>query len=445
MMAGFLEDTPAARRERDREIVVRLIFVVYWLLIFEGALRKWVFPDLSDYIFFDRDPFVLAIYFLAFRSRLFARSILLYWGLGIGLLVIPVMMFHLIADDLNPVVLAYGWRNYFYFMPLAFVMWEVLGADDLRRLIRQNAWVALPMAVLVYIQYVSPVDAYVNRSLGTGGYIFQIIAGVVRTTGTFTFTAGFSLYAASLFAMLLAAWLRSDIAQALGPRLRAAASFATLAMVALAGSRTVIALVLLILIAAVAAPLLVRGGAQRVRMLLIPLSLGLVGVVLAATLFAGALNNLSVRETSAVDSEGSTVGRAFSSLYMFTDYIDETPLLGYGIGFGTNGGVAADNGSITGFRLAEDEWSRIYLELGPLYALAYVALRLALVLTLVRGAVRVATRTGDPLPLLLLGFIGTVLVNGQMTLQGTINGYGWVFLGLTLAAIRAGEPAPRAP
>ena len=48
----------------------RLIWLYFWLLMFEGALRKWV-PPLSAPLLVVRDPLVLLIYFHAVRCRRF--------------------------------------------------------------------------------------------------------------------------------------------------------------------------------------------------------------------------------------------------------------------------------------------------------------------------------------------------------------------------------------
>ncbi|MBC7881424.1 MAG: hypothetical protein H7Y37_08820, partial [Anaerolineae bacterium] len=48
-------------------IIKRLIWISFWLLIFEGALRKWAIPQLSTPLLLVRDPFVLLAYFLAYR------------------------------------------------------------------------------------------------------------------------------------------------------------------------------------------------------------------------------------------------------------------------------------------------------------------------------------------------------------------------------------------
>src|SRR5947209_16684365 len=59
----------------DRSKTIRHIRALIWLylilLIFEGALRKWVVPQLSNPLLIVRDPVVLVIYFLAARARVF--------------------------------------------------------------------------------------------------------------------------------------------------------------------------------------------------------------------------------------------------------------------------------------------------------------------------------------------------------------------------------------
>src|SRR5580700_3777997 len=64
-------------REKSRRQIVMLVTLVYLLLIFEGALRKWVLTSFGAALFFIRDPFVLAVYWLAFRHAMIPRHNLL--------------------------------------------------------------------------------------------------------------------------------------------------------------------------------------------------------------------------------------------------------------------------------------------------------------------------------------------------------------------------------
>jgi hypothetical protein len=45
-------------------------------------------------------------------------------------------------------------------------------------------------------------------------------------------------------------------------------------------------------------------------------------------------------------------------------------------------------------------------------------------------------RNHDALALMLLCFVGDLILMGQVTEQGTVNGYTWIFLGVTLAAAK---------
>jgi hypothetical protein len=62
----------ASRRGEDTAPYLRwLIWTYFWLLIFEGALRKWALPSLANPLLVIRDPVLLAIYGLAFARQIF--------------------------------------------------------------------------------------------------------------------------------------------------------------------------------------------------------------------------------------------------------------------------------------------------------------------------------------------------------------------------------------
>jgi len=50
--------------------------------------------------------------------------------------------------------------------------------------------------------------------------------------------------------------------------------------------------------------------------------------------------------------------------------------------------------------------------------------------------VRATRRSGDPLPMMLFAYAGYVILIGQITGNGSINFYGWLFTGVCLAACR---------
>src|SRR5207237_9162857 len=110
---------------------------------------------------------------------------------------------------------------------------------------------------------------------------------------------------------------------------------------------------------------------------------------------------------------------------------DKFPLFGYGIGIGTNVGGRILIGR-PAFLLAENEWSWVLAESGPILGLAFLVWRTLLTFKL--GWLSfIALRRGALLPILLFssGFI--VLLSGQLG-QPTTLGFAVILNGLCLAA-----------
>ena len=56
----------------DYTFIKKLIWAYFLLLLFEGALRKWFLPGLSQGLLIIRDPIVIWIYFLAYQKNISA-------------------------------------------------------------------------------------------------------------------------------------------------------------------------------------------------------------------------------------------------------------------------------------------------------------------------------------------------------------------------------------
>ena len=69
---------------------------------------------------------------------------------------------------------------------------------DYRAAMRVAVWMpAVCMAPLVVLQHFSPPGARINSQVDSDeDDVFVVIAGVVRTTGTFSFTAGYTTFLA---------------------------------------------------------------------------------------------------------------------------------------------------------------------------------------------------------------------------------------------------------
>jgi hypothetical protein len=144
----------------------------------------------------------------------------------------------------------------------------------------------------------------------------------------------------------------------------------------------------------------------------------------------------SAEEQSVV---GGLVERTIKSFTEGLTVMHRVPLGGYGLGIGTSGGASFLTGRAT-FLLAENEWSRILLESGPVLGLAFLIWRSAVVIQIFRFAIR-QVRAGNTLPLLLWSAGVFVFLEGPFG-QPTTLGFAVVFMGLALAAQSKTQTGP---
>src|SRR5947209_20481121 len=66
--------------EKAKHRVRQLIWLYLWLLLIEGALRKWALPRFSNPLLLIRDPVMLGIYFYAIKAQVFPRN---FWAVSL--------------------------------------------------------------------------------------------------------------------------------------------------------------------------------------------------------------------------------------------------------------------------------------------------------------------------------------------------------------------------
>jgi len=425
--------------EYDRRRLVLLIELYVILLIFEGALRKWFLPSLSDPLLLVRDPVAVVICVLGYRSKnlvfdgyLRALFLLLAGFVAIGAL----QLINGIGG--SPFVIAYGLRTYLLHLPVAFVMARVLNSTDIRRILMMFLWAALPMAVLMAVQFESSPHAWVN--LGVAGHRGQIFAapGHIRPAGTFSFVNG----PMGFFTIALAALIASAVdLRGVSWLLRIAGWVAVSLAAAVSGSRSFLAAVAGVVLVGVAG--WARGRSTR-------LGRGLVASALTALVAVNVLGSFdTVREgAEVIQSRLDQWGNGGLARRLMYDYntvewaIVDSPMLGVGLGAGTNAAAALQG--TKSFRWGEGEWPRVIFEVGPILGLLYLIWRVWITLAVGRAALRVCG-SGVLLPLLLWGACASSLLSGQWG-QTSIQGFGVFTLGLTLAAGRTAlQHRPRLP
>lgn len=450
----------SAAAERGRQQVVALVFLIYLLVIFEGSLRKWVLPQFNQYVFFIRDPVLIVAYAIAMRHGLWPRGQALFtaslWLAGAGLLLAAVQAATDPHSDLRLILGVYGWRAYFLYVPLAFLVGAVFRPADVLRLCKLTLLLAVPIAVLVTAQFFSSPGAAIN--VGNAAEEELQFRGLAQTgertrpMGPFSSGAGQQQFTATACAIALAFFIAPRRIRQPSFVLLALGAGGVLTAAALSGSRGTVLQCGLSLLFALGLAVLGRGGAVKGRALLWPVALVLAALLLGPLLLTEGFAAFTERwlVADAAERKGfewGVFGRAFFGLIDFVRLMGDVPLLGYGLGYGGNASITL-GASIDGVKpgwLAETDFARHMVDLGPLFGMGYIVFRLVLAAWLTVRVWRATRRSSDPLPMLLLSYVAYVVVMGQITAQGAINLYGWLFAGLLIAACRHATEHTRQP
>src|SRR5271156_1254022 len=96
-----------------------LVWIYLGLLIFEGALRKWIVPSLDTPLLIVRDPLVILIYFLALQQRLSFNNA--FFLPNLALAVVTAITATIFGWG-NILVTVYGLRTDYLQIPLIFLI-----------------------------------------------------------------------------------------------------------------------------------------------------------------------------------------------------------------------------------------------------------------------------------------------------------------------------------
>ena len=438
-----------ASAERARKLVVRLVLLIYLLAIFEGSIRKWLLPQFSQYIYFIRDPFLLLAYVVATQHGLWPRQSLWFKLVvamcGLGFLLALLQSAIGGPSETRLILSVHGYRSYFLYVPLAFLVGAQFRANDLKRLYQLTLWLAIPIAVLVTLQFFSPPNSPINVGSSSDENLqfrgLTTTAERTRPMGTFASGAAQQQFVATAWAIALAMFISAGARRKVSLLLLVPAGAAVLVCVGLSGSRGTVLQCGLAVGFALMVGVLGRGGALKGRAMAWTLGLLALCVVLYPLVLPEGYAAFSERWTAADKAESRTFalgvfGRALYGLIDFVNLFDLVPMLGYGLGYGSNASItlkAEVDGVMPGF-LAETDFTRHMVDLGPVLGMLYIAFRLALTAWLAALVIRVTRLVSDPMPLILFSFVAVVVSHGQVTGQGTINVYAWLFTGVLIAA-----------
>jgi hypothetical protein len=397
----------------------RLTFAYFLLLILEGALRKWILPSLSGPLLIVRDPVLMVIYAMAFHRGLVRWD---RWTWMVLTLAAACTMASLAAGCSLKITL-FGLRTDFWQIPLVFLMPSILTGEDVRRIGRWMLAMIPAMALLALLQFRAGPLSWLNAT--TGGAMSDqsqqlfAAAGRVRPSGTFSFLALGSAFVLGAFLEQGSRW-----------RVWLATGGLVLAL-GISGSRSAIIYVGIVGAAAGLMCIEDRALLRRIAMPLIAAAVAFAALHGLSDFRAGLDVNKDRFDNAGGLKEG-IVDRWLGDFASAWNAEKTAGWVGAGLGLGTSVGAGFATGTRQ-FLLAEGEWARIVLESGPVLGVAFIALRLAIVMHLARRAFLALRERGDALPGLLLAAGLMDFATGQWG-QATTSGFAIFTAGLCLAA-----------
>lgn len=248
--------------------------------------------------------------------------------------------------------------------------------------------------------------------------------------------------------MMLALWMLPKAQRRVHLVELVGATLAILTCLALCGSRGAVIWSALVSLAAVPAAL-AAGRRLAGRILVVPMAIGLAAILIVPKAFPLAVAAFVERWEGAYEAEtamygpGGVFARAAFDLFSFRFLLADTPIQGYQMGIGGNAadllGVRAERVQASDQQIggAESDWGRQILELGPVLGICFIVFRVSLAIWTGVEALRATRRSRHPLPVFLFAFVAVLLFHGQMTGHGSLNGYTWLFAGLSMAVNRS--------
>lgn len=413
--------------EGEYSSIKKLIWIYFILLLFEGALRKWFLPGLSQGLLIVRDPVVLWIYYLAYSKEIFPTQNkyiikLFHW-------VILAVALSIVINQAHPATIAYGARTNLLHFPLIFIMGKVLDRKDVIYFGNAFLILALPMTWVVAQQFQA--DRYDIMNVASGGTGHQMVTSgdKVRASGTFSFISGIVFYYCFSVAFIIHGFLNKNTYHRGVLYLGTGATF--LAMVT-SGSRSVIAESLQVVACFGFLAYFHPKEFGRITASLFGISVIVLFMYSQIDLFSEGVGFLSLRFEEASNVEGNPMEAYFlrywdiiRSPYYYNMWTD---FFGNGLGTATRAGAALGGG----YGGAELSWSRPVLENGFWVGVLFLAWRVWISKDLFKICLK-RVKEGEYLPIFIFGAAGPVLLFGLLG-QPTNLGFAAFGGGLCLAA-----------
>ena len=372
-----------------------------------------------------RDGLVLYSIFYGFNKRFFIKNwkenILLLWTI----LVTVWSFLQFVINDFNPFITLIGIRNWVLYFWFSLLCLRCLGKKELESILLILLYTIIPIGILVIYQHFMPAGHIINKQVGTTTVedIFTVAFGVVRTSGTFTFTSGQVQYLAFLTPIIfyLMGGKYNDSISQISKIIILILFFIS---IALSGSRGAImnsGFMLLMFF-------LISLKLNKMKNILSYLFFGLIFIFFISYFFDNAIEATKFRFQEASDSDQIS-SRIMRIIFGTSEIWLNFNLFGEGIGIRSNLSKLFVNINFTD---AENETSKVLYE-GGLVGLIFILTKFIFSIIVLLKCYKISIKTKNIFPFLYSVYMGQQLLVAQIT--GQVTTHAFTFLGLGILFI----------
>jgi len=434
-MSTVSSSTANAVTWRSLHPVGKFFIAIFLIALFEGAVRKWIWGSATIPLLGLRDLIVVCAVFWGFLHRYFdaratGESILIFWSL----LIFVWLAIQMLSGLQPPIVGAIGFRFWVLYLWFALLCAKALNWQDIEYLFKIFALTLLFMVPLALVQFMSPPLSFINKQAGGGDQlVFMVIKDIVRTTGTFSFTAGYTTYLAFVTPVVL--WLMAGgLKDSVKPLLRLLIIGLFFVGVLISGSRGAIMTTLFFtgtwFLALLFANKIPKLSPKKILF-------GLAGFVALFFLLFPVMERSYEANTQRFESAAASenVGGRIIGMYMGSDETwEQFAFFGYGIGAGANASRGFMPTTNNGFLLGENEIDRTLNE-GGIIGLLLAFFKWLMIIAGLLSAWRIFKINNEFLPLSIWLVIAVQLPTNSVIGQLSIHAFILLLLGLGFCSL----------
>jgi hypothetical protein len=192
----------------------RAVYAAMIVALFEGAIRKWIFPQGSELVYFFKDIILFGAYLKFF---LFPDPDIRAWrvrvpGTLITVVCITLVMFGALNPNIGSIILAgYGLKIYLWYIPLGFMIPLLFrNEEEMTKMLFRYSLFAIPICLLGAAQFVAGPGSWLNvyaatefagtHEVATFGAGMEATA---RISGTFSYISGHAVFVQFFFILSL--------------------------------------------------------------------------------------------------------------------------------------------------------------------------------------------------------------------------------------------------